>query len=98
MGSILVNHSVTVGTVLLAWRLYLPTFHVLVEGLQYRHPFRVGPLPLHANILAQFLSLVATNLLIAAILETALLVQSPLRRSALVGMWFFATFLVGQRI
>lgn len=92
-----VKRTVIVDTVLPAWKLYSLILHVHVEGLQSHHPYLVEPLLLHANIHAWFLSLVATNLLIVAILGTVHLVQFPLLRSASVGMLSFAIFLAGQR-
>ena len=77
MGNIPVKHSVTVVTVLPAWKLYLLTLHVLVEGLQFRRPYLVGLLFLHVNIHALFLNLVATNPLTVAILESAQLALFP---------------------
>lgn len=77
MGSILVNHSVTVAIVLLAWRLFLQTSLAHVEGLQSHHLYLVVRRPLHASILARFLSLVVISLLIAATLVIAHRAQSP---------------------
>lgn len=76
MGNIRVKHSVIVATALHAWKLYLLTLHVLVEGRQSHHRYHVEPRLLYANIHAQFLSLVAINLLTPAILGIVHLVLS----------------------